>query len=77
MIRPDSPDLTGYRFRIFSAITFLFSFKDVNESNTDFCSPEIVPEETLKNYIGDVDEKGKYFRWTYKATQSELIQSLK
>ena len=58
-------------------VPYLISIKDVNESNTDFCSPVIVPEETLKNYIGDVDEKGKYFRWTYKATQSELIQSLK
>jgi stage II sporulation protein D len=58
-------------------VPYLISIKDVNESNTAFCSPEIVPEETLKNYIGDVDEKGKYFRWTYNATQGELIQSLK
>jgi len=58
-------------------VPYLISIKDVNESNTAFCSPEIVPEETLKNYIGDVDEKEKYFRWTYKATQGELIQSLK
>jgi len=36
-----------------------------------------VLEGSLKNYIGNVDEKGQYFRWEFEATQGELIQSLK
>ncbi len=58
-------------------VPYLISIKDVNDSGVPFCSPEIVPEDTLKTYIGDVDEKGHYYRWTYEATQGDLIQSLK
>ncbi|MEA1882669.1 MAG: SpoIID/LytB domain-containing protein, partial [Candidatus Marinimicrobia bacterium] len=58
-------------------VPYLVSIKDVNNSGVAFCSPEIVPEEVLNNYIGDVDEKGQYFRWEFEATQGELIQSLK
>jgi SpoIID/LytB domain protein len=58
-------------------VPYLKSIHDVNESSVPFCSPEIVPESSLKSYIGNVDEKGQYYRWTYEATQKELIQSLK
>jgi SpoIID/LytB domain protein len=59
------------------SIPYLVSIKDVNNSGVAFCSPEIVPEESLKKYMGNVDEKGQYYRWRYEATQGELIQSLK
>ena len=58
-------------------VPYLLSIPDVNESGAVYCSPEIVSEDSLKFYIGDVDEKGKYFRWTYKLAQSELVSSLK
>ncbi len=57
-------------------IPYLVSIVDEDENGVPFCSPEIVSETSLKTYIGDVDEKGKYYRWTYEATQDELVQSL-
>ena len=59
------------------SIPYLVSIVDNDAKGTAFCSPEIVLEESLKNYIGNVDEKGQYFRWEFEATQYELIQSLK
>ncbi len=41
-----------------------------------FCSPHVVPEETLKKYLGGVDEEGHYFRWTINITQEELVNHL-
>ncbi|MBN4080916.1 SpoIID/LytB domain-containing protein [Caldithrix abyssi] len=58
-------------------IPYLTSGKDSDESGIVYCSPDIVPEESLKTYIGNVDEKGLYYRWTYETTQEELIESLK
>ncbi len=58
-------------------IPYLVSVEDTDKKGFAFCSPDIVPEESLKTYIGDVDEKGQYFRWVYEAPQGELIQSLK
>jgi stage II sporulation protein D len=37
-----------------------------------FCSPQTVPETTLKKYLGAVDELGSYFRWTYRVSREEL-----
>ena len=58
-------------------VPYLRSIPDINESGSAYCSPEIVSEDSLKFYIGDVDEKGKYFRWTYNLAQSELVSSIK
>ena len=58
-------------------VSYLISVEDVDTKGNAFCSPEIVPEERLKTYIGNVDEQGQYFRWTYQVKQAELIQSLK
>lgn len=58
-------------------VPYLVSIVDEDENGVPFCSPEIVSETSLKTYIGNVDEKGQYFRWTYEATQNELIQSIK
>ena len=41
-----------------------------------FCSPHVVPEKTLKKYLGNVDEEGHYFRWTLEISQAELTNHL-
>ena len=41
-----------------------------------FCSPEIVPEEILIKYIGDVDEEGQYYRWQFDYSQQEMTDLL-
>lgn len=50
--------------------------KWVNEFPSAFCSPHYVPESQLKKYLGNVDEEGKYFRWTVKTTQKELTDNI-
>ena len=57
-------------------IPYLISIKDVNSMGVGYCSPEIVPESSLKTLIGNVDEKGQYYRWTYEVKNNELVQSL-
>jgi SpoIID/LytB domain protein len=42
-----------------------------------FCSPEIVPENELKKFIGAVDVADSYFRWEYKLSADTLINNLK
>jgi stage II sporulation protein D len=45
--------------------------------NTDvFCSAHVVPEETIKRYLGRVDETGQYFRWEKSLSQADLRESL-
>ena len=41
-----------------------------------FCSPHYIPENQLKKYLGNVDEKGHYFRWTVVTSQQELVDNL-
>ncbi len=41
-----------------------------------FCSPHVVPEKSLKKYLGGVDEEGHYFRWTVRISQAELTAHL-
>ncbi len=57
-------------------VPYLRSIKDTIDDDIAYCSPEIVPEEELKTYIGTVDEKGQYYRWSFEATQTDLINSL-
>ena len=47
----------------------------VNTIPKTFCSPHYIEEE-LHRYLGNVDEKGKYFRWTVETTQRELTGNL-
>ena len=42
-----------------------------------FCSPEIVSEQELKKFIGEVDESDAYFRWEYKLPLGTLKETLK
>lgn len=41
-----------------------------------FASPIVVPEGSLKKYLGRVDEVGEYFRWHVRLTQTSLRESL-
>lgn len=41
-----------------------------------YSSPNIVPEETIKKYLGRVDEVGQYFRWEKVLSQEELREAL-
>jgi len=41
-----------------------------------FCSPETVPEESLQDYLGSVDEGGKYYRWQVTYAQKEFCDLL-
>ena len=42
-----------------------------------YCSSISVPENSLKKYIGAVDEAGKYFRWEYTLAAETLLENLK
>jgi SpoIID/LytB domain protein len=50
--------------------------KWVNSVPRTFCSPHYIPENKLKKYLGNVDEEGKYFRWTIETSQQELIDNI-
>jgi SpoIID/LytB domain protein len=41
-----------------------------------FCSPHFIPEENLYRYLGNVDEEGKYFRWTVEVSNEDLVNNL-
>lgn len=49
---------------------------DAKSPQRVFCSPAVVPEGELKTYLGAVDEKGHYFRWTHSLTHDELVRNL-
>lgn len=49
---------------------------DWTKHSDAYCSPTVVPEETIKKYLGRVDETGQYFRWQKKLTQADLRESL-
>ena len=58
-------------------IPYLSSIKDQNSKGIEYCSTDIVPESSLKTYIGNIDDNGQYYRWNYKINHNELIQSMK
>ncbi len=41
-----------------------------------FCSPDFIPENNLSQYLGGVDESGKYFRWQFTYTQNDLVSMI-
>jgi SpoIID/LytB domain protein len=47
-------------------------------ADTDvFCSPNVVPEDSFGAYLGRVDEKASYFRWTVRYERAELEEVLR
>ena len=43
-------------------ISYLNSINDTNSKGISYCSTDIIPESSLKTYIGTVDEEGKYLQ---------------
>ncbi|RMD95264.1 MAG: SpoIID/LytB domain-containing protein, partial [Calditrichaeota bacterium] len=41
-----------------------------------FCSPQVIPETELGKYLGGVDERAHYFRWSFSVSQHEMTQLL-
>ena len=41
-----------------------------------FCSPATVPGDSLAQYLGSVDEAGRYYRWKVNYTQSQMTELL-
>ena len=58
-------------------IPYLSSIKDENSKGIAYCSTDIVPEPSIKTFIGNIDEDGKYYRWNYKINHKDLIHSIK
>jgi SpoIID/LytB domain protein len=58
-------------------IPYLSSIKDENSKGIAYCSADIVPEPSIKTFIGNIDEDGKYYRWNYKINHKDLIHSIK
>tara|TARA_B110000438_G_scaffold302219_1_gene359268 strand:+ start:607 stop:1872 length:1266 start_codon:yes stop_codon:yes gene_type:complete len=58
-------------------ISYLSSINDRNSKGISYCSTDIIPESSLKTYIGTIDEDGKYYRWIYTINDKDLIHSLK
>ena len=42
-----------------------------------YCSPKIVPEKDLHEYLGAVDQNKSYFRWEISISQEDLINNIK
>lgn len=59
-----------------SLVPYLSSINDINSDQVPFCSSKIINEKKLKNYIGNVDETEKYFRWEKRVNESEIIELL-
>ena len=49
-------------------------FKEwVLKKQKSFCGPKYINEENLGQYLGNVDEKGQYYRWEISYTNNELV----
>jgi SpoIID/LytB domain protein len=71
------PDRTNVQAEAVSPISDEKSARAWIDDNPEaFCSPESVKEETLSEYLGNVDEDGKYYRWQIAYSQEELCQLL-
>ena len=44
----------------------------IEDDNASYCSPKFVPEDELVNFLGNVDKKSHYFRWTVTYKNNEL-----
>jgi len=47
----------------------------LNQSDC-YCSNKFIKEKDLKKYIGNVDNKGTYYRWVYSSTQKQLTETI-
>ncbi len=71
---PDAPD--GFIHNALPLNSEESVRKWIENSPETFCSPAFVYEKDLKNYLGNVDEEGEYFRWNFRYTQKEITALL-
>ena len=57
-------------------VPYLRSIKDYKNDKTPFCSSKKIDESFLKNYIGNVDENGKYYRWQISLSKKGIIKNI-
>ena len=48
----------------------------INSSPETFCSPAVIPEANLTQYLGSVDEQSRYFRWKQHISQAEMTENM-
>ena len=48
--------------------------KWIENDNASYCSPKFIPEGELVNFLGNVDKKSHYFRWTVTYKNKELTK---
>lgn len=48
--------------------------KWITQSPYTFCSPQYIDEKSLSNYLGNVDENHRYFRWKVRFSQKEFCK---
>ena len=48
--------------------------KWIENDNASYCSPKFIPEDELVNFLGNVDKKSHYFRWTVTYKNKELTK---
>ena len=48
--------------------------KWIENDNASYCSPKFIPEDELVNFLGNVDKKSQYFRWTVTYKNKELTK---
>jgi len=42
-----------------------------------YCSPKVIPEDSLHKYLGAIDQNKSYFRWEISISQKDLINNIK
>ena len=77
---PPKPYLRGIFDGLSKSIPDFKDHKDkidwiLNQSDC-YCSNKFIKEEDLKKYIGNVDNKGTYYRWVYSSTQKQLTETI-
>jgi SpoIID/LytB domain protein len=51
-------------------------FQWINNQPPVYCSQQFIKGSTLKNYLGNVDQEGQYFRWSVTYSQDQIRQLL-
>lgn len=69
----DPAEIFGFHIAGFASI----ADSEPKSPHKVYCSPACVPEQELKQYLGAVDEKGKYYRWSYSLPHDVLVENLR
>jgi len=69
-----APDSQGSRSKITSEEDFQAL---LGSSKGIFCSPAVVPESNLSQYLGSVDKDQAYFRWNHSTKAEQIVSNLR